>query len=98
MDNAGFDDSFMGTSYKAVFERKPMPDPGAQNYAWETLALPAFTPIGPGNVAIAMRPLPFGPPPLLTQQGAIVRGIPTTAGQIIGQPLINNLTPVGGQV
>lgn len=96
--NAGFEDTPMGVVYRGVHEQKRMPDPGAQAYAWETLALPAYTPIGPGNHAISFRAMPLGPPPLMTQQGAIVRGIPTTAGQIIGQPLINDLTPVGGQV
>lgn len=93
--NAGFDDTFMGVShYRPVHQKASLPDPGAQNYSWVTYALPAFTPIGAGNHAMSMRPRPFGPPPLISQQGAITVGIPLTAGQFILQPLLNPLTTV----
>jgi len=87
--NVGFDDTFMGIAYHGVHRQKGLPDPGAQNYAWETLALPAFTPIGPGIHAISQRLMPLGPPPMISQQGGIVTGIPTQAGQFIHQPLLN---------
>lgn len=92
--NAGFDDTFMGVShYRPVHQETEMPDPGASKYAWVTYALPAFTPIGPGVHAMSMRPQPFGPPPLMSQQGAITVGVPLTAGQFILQPLLNPLGP-----
>ncbi len=93
-----FDDGFMGTQYgqRWVNKKGNLPDPGAQAFAWETLQQAAFTPIGAGNLAIAMRSVPFGNGvPVMTQQGAIVNGVPTTAGQIYGQPLLN---PITGQV
>ena len=96
-ENAGFDDTFMGVSnYRTVWQKAGLPSPGAQNYAWVTYALPAFTPIGPGNHAMSMRPRPIGPPPMISQQGAVVIGIPLSAGQFILQPLLNPLTnPIG---
>jgi hypothetical protein len=93
--NQGFDDTFMGVSnYRPTWwNRKPnLPDVGAQAYAWTTYALPAFTPIGAGNHAMSMRPQPFGPPPMITQQGAITVGVPVVSGQFILQPLLNPLT------
>lgn len=94
-DNAGFDDSFMGVAYRSIHEGKAQPSPGAQAYAWETLGLPAFTPIGAGNHAMSKRPRPFSASaPLFTQQGARTIGVPLTAGQFILQPL---LIPEGGQ-
>jgi len=90
--NIGFDDTFMGIAYRGVHRDTPQPDPGAGSWAWNTLALPAFTPIGPGVHAISQRVMPLGPAPMIAQQGAIVVGIPTTAGQYIHQPLLNPLT------
>lgn len=78
-----------GPWFHAVWVRKMLPDPGAQNYAYETLALAPMTPIGPGIAT--RRPLfpPMNSPqPYVTQQGVLV-GIPTTAGQIYGAPLYN---------
>lgn len=93
--NAGFDETFMGVAhFRTVWQnqKKNLPDVGAQAYAYVTYALPAFTPIGPGNHAMSMRPQPFGPPPMISQQGAITTGIPLTAGQFILQPLLNPLS------
>ena len=72
-----------------------MPSPGAMRYAWESLGLEQFTPIGPG---VATRkpivPLPGGDQPYV---GLAVRldGIPTVAGQVVGQPLYNPGQPYG---
>jgi hypothetical protein len=96
--NAGFDDTPFGVIYRTVYAEKQQPDPGSGSFALESFALPAFTPIGAGNLAVINRLLPFGPPPMISQQGARVIGIPTTAGQIVGQPLINTMTPTPGQV
>lgn len=92
-ENVGFDDTFMGViNYRPVHQKGSLPSPGADNYAWVTYALPAFTPIGAGNHAISMRIMPFGPPPVIAQQGGITTGIPLTAGQFILQPLLNPLS------
>lgn len=90
--NVGFDDTFMGVSYRSAHQKMSLPDPGAQNYAWVTLALPAFTPIGPATHAGRDRLHVFDTPPMISQQGGIVTGIPTQAGQFIHQPLLNPLT------
>lgn len=80
--------------YKAVWERKAMPDPGAQNYAWESLGLEPFSPIGPGvRVRIGITPL-FSQ--IYTQQAGFLTGIPTTAGQMFGQPLFDPAAPGSG--
>ena len=91
-----FIDTLKGTLYKAVFERKQQPDPGAQAFAWETLALPAFTPIGPGVLAISKRPHAFYAPPAYGFAGTVIVGLPYIAGQYILQPLIDPNAPEGG--
>lgn len=82
---------------KNAFERKRLPSPGAQNYAYESLGLVGFTYIGPAVAARrsahgfygAMFP-PLQQPPVYALQQAAVAGVGgLSAGQIIGQPLIN---------
>lgn len=74
---------------KNAFERKKLPSPGAQNYAYESYGLPEFTFIGPA-VANRMMLRPLQPPPVYALQQASVAGVGgLSAGQIIGQPLIN---------
>jgi hypothetical protein len=81
-------------NYLNVWERKDMPDPGAQAYAWETLGLEPFSPIGPGvRTRIGIKPL-FAQ--VYTEQAVILNGIPTTAGQIFGQPLFDPSAPGSG--
>jgi hypothetical protein len=91
----GADDTLNGTMYKAVHERKRQPAPGAQSYSWETLALPAFTAIGAGNVAIRKRMHAWYYAPAYGFAGTVQIGLPYIAGQIISQPLIDPYTPVG---
>jgi hypothetical protein len=92
--NAGFTQREV-IGYKRVWERKRLPDPGSQNYAYETYAL---APLSPISSAVAIR----GAPPRLYEQQIYVGqsvsldGIPTTAGQIVTQPLYN--TETGGFV
>ena len=79
-------DRLSGT-WRAVFEAKPLPSPGAMNYAYESLGLAMFAPAGRGVFAPGTpNPLPHAP---LYQQGtASVQGIPVVAGQIFRQPLV----------
>ena len=84
-----FDHSLCGTLYQPVWERKHQPSPGAQAFAWETIALAAFTPIGPGTHAIRKRLKPFPQPPAWTDPASVLIGLPRIAGQYVLQPLIN---------
>lgn len=82
-------DSLQGTQYKSVHERKRQPGAGAQAFAWETIALPAFTPIGTGVHALSQRPHAFYYPPAYGFAGIITVGLPYIAGQYALQPLID---------
>lgn len=73
--------------YQGVWEKKRQPSPGAQAYAWESLGLSEFTPIGAGvHTRIGIRPLPGANQPAIGLAVAL-NGVPTTAGQLFGQPL-----------
>jgi len=80
-------------TYHAVWERKRMPDPGAQNYAWETYGLPPFTPIGTGIPT--QQPLIATSEQVYTMQAVSLVGMPTVSGQILGQPLFDPNVPGG---
>lgn len=41
-------DAGFGATYKQAWEFRPLPGAGALQYAWQTLALPLYTPIGAG--------------------------------------------------
>ncbi len=41
-------DAGFGAPYKQAWEYRPLPGAGANQWAWETLALPLYTPIGSG--------------------------------------------------
>ncbi len=75
--------------YQGVWEKKRQPSPGAQAYAWETLGLSPFTPIGPsifvrrGFTAVSEILQPY------VGQAVPLQGTPTVAGQIYGQPLFD---------
>lgn len=76
--------------YQGVWEKKRQPSPGAQAYAWETLGLSQFTPIGPAvTTRVGIAPLPGTPQPYIRGKAVSLQGVPTTAGQIIGQPLFD---------
>lgn len=77
---------------KAMYHwtRKRLPDPGAQNYAFETLGLVEFTPIGPaiGADIVLMKTQP--PAFYISNSMVVINGLGgLAAGQIILQPLIN---------
>lgn len=86
------------TVYQQVWERKRLPDEGAQSYAYESLDLAQFTYIGP---AVAVRN-PDPVPPLVQQvysyQAGTVIGLPgLSAGQFYSTPLYDqNGNPVDG--
>jgi hypothetical protein len=99
--NAGFEETLLGTAYKAVWRDKTanLPDPGAQAFAYETLGLVAFPPSGPSIVANAWRMHAFYSSPSVSRAAVRTIGIPTVAGQIFSQPLLDPYNkPVGGQV
>lgn len=70
---------------KMVWERKPLPSPGAMNYAYETLALAPQSEIS-GAVAQRQTLSLFGRQ-VYKYQDAWLAGFGTVSGQIIGQPL-----------
>lgn len=76
---------FLGT-FRVLYEAKPVPSPGAGNYAYESLGLAMFAPAGRG-VSVTGNPRPLQPAQLYQQKTAAVQGIPVVAGQIIMQPL-----------
>lgn len=80
--------------YEQVWERKAMPDPGAQNYAFETLQLAPFTPIGPTERT--RQPLVPTSPQIYVNYGALLSGMGTIAGQMVGQPLFDPNVPGNG--
>ena len=73
--------------YQGVWEKKRQPSPGAQAYAWESVGLAQFTPIGPSvHVRQGINVLPGAQQPYVGQ-GVWLDGVPTTAGQVFGQQL-----------
>lgn len=89
-DDAGF---------KMAWERKPLPGPGAMNYAYESLALPPQSAI---SGAVAQRNfLAVVKPNIYKFQDVLLNGIPMVAGQTILQPLYDpesgyvNGAPIG---
>ncbi|MDE2102817.1 MAG: hypothetical protein KGL39_36570 [Patescibacteria group bacterium] len=72
-------------TFEIAYERQNLPDPASGNYSYETLGLVRFPPSGP-SVAVR-QPLNT----LFSQMiaGFVVKlsGIPTTSGQLLGQPL-----------
>lgn len=76
-------------SYQGVWEKKRQPSPGAQAFAWETLSLAQFTPAGPSiTVRQGFRVLSGADQPYVGQAVSL-EGVPTTAGQVVGQPLFD---------
>lgn len=80
------DERFVNNNvYNQSWERRPLPDPGAQNYAFETLDLYALTPVGPGVGQFNyIKPLQAQ---TYVLQAVPLQGIPLTSGQIYGAPL-----------
>lgn len=76
--------------FHLVWHKTHQPSPGVMNYAYETLALFPVTPAGPTvNVRQPHRFNPLQPLQPVVTNAVPVQGIPTTAGQIFGQPLFD---------
>lgn len=87
IDDATLQPRGFGVGYFPTWEERPLPGPGAGNFSWEFLALQQYTPIGHG--VVPRRILYHTAQPLMTGQSVVTSGIPTVAGQIITQPLID---------
>lgn len=87
--NPGFDRSD-GGRYHAVFENRPQPTPGAMSYAYESLGLVQQAPSGP--TVTVRRPRSITAPQVYVKQGAMIAGVPLTAGQVFGAPLFDPAT------
>lgn len=73
-----------------AFENKfpyGFPVPGAQAYAFESLGLVEFSPIGPS--VVIQQPLSKIYPQLYTGQAVPLQGIPLQAGQVVTAQLID---------
>lgn len=81
--NAGFDER-EGT-FAIIHENKRQPTPGAMSYAYESLALPVFEPVGRAQVVKEPRKTFFAQ--TYTALAVRTNGVPITAGQVIMQPL-----------
>lgn len=76
--------------HQHVFENKfpwNFPSPGAQAYAFESLGLVEFSPIGPSGVVI--EPIRKFTPQMFVGQAVALQGIGIQSGQMITQPLID---------
>jgi len=82
---------FSGPKYES--KRAALPTPGAGAEAYESYALAAFTPIGPGTHAISKRLQAFYEGPSYTTPASVIAGIPRIAGQYVLQPLLNPYAP-----
>lgn len=89
-----FDDTGL---YHAVFEKKPQPDVGgARIYAWESLGLAEFTPIGPATARRGHWLITAAAGEWFPAQQLLTNGVPTNAGQLGGQPLFDESAPGTG--
>lgn len=84
VDNNLFMDRF---GMKMVFERKPLPSPGAMNYAYETLALAPQSEIS-GAVANRSQ-LMFIAQQVYKFQDVPLAGIGTVSGAMVTQPIFD---------
>lgn len=81
--------------FKQVWERKPLPSPGAMNYAFETLSLPPFSPID-GAISNRGQLSLFQYGQLYQYQAVNTVGVPTVSGQVIMQPLFDPASGYSG--
>lgn len=78
--------------HQHVFENKfpfNFPQPGAQAYAFESLGLVEFSPIGPSGAVLEPLRLSLGVPQMFSGQAVVLQGIGIQSGQLISQPLID---------
>lgn len=82
--------SGFGAHYQRVWERKELPQAGAQQWAWETLALPLYSVIGWGQPVRS--PLRAVDPSQFQKKGITLTTIGNPgilAGQMVSQPLLS---------
>jgi hypothetical protein len=82
--------------FQQIWRKKPQPSPGAQAYAYETLQLEPYTPIGTGIPT--RHPIRATADQIYTVQGGYLVGIPTVTGQTVHQPLFDPNAPNYGYV
>jgi hypothetical protein len=84
-------------NWRFTYERKRLPDPGAQNYAYENLGLVEFSPIGAAESNRGQfRSLQ--PPTAYAYLSAWLQGVGgLSQGTIYGQPLIAPQLPLEKQ-
>lgn len=82
-----------------TYERKRLPGPGTNNYAYENLGLVEFSPIGPAE-SNRMAIQPLQPAPLyVLGQSLLQTGVGgLSQGTIYGQPLVGPQMDVSGQI
>lgn len=86
-DKSRFADIWKNTYH---WQRKRLPTPGAQNYAFETLALAEFSPVGWGVRARQFFNVLQPPQLYVNGQALPITGLGgLIAGQVIMQPLID---------
>lgn len=87
--------SGFGAPYKQAWEYRPLPGAGAQQWAWTTLALPMYTPIGWGVRNKRQLAATASCPVMVAQQGITlspVQGSPIMGqqtGQFVTGPLLD---------
>src|ERR1700741_976418 len=77
--------------YHLTWEKRELPDAGAQQYAWETLGLPPYSKFGFGNINVT-NPLRETSPNSYIFQSVGIVGLPPTSvlqGQFTTQPLMD---------
>lgn len=84
-----------GAPYHQAWEFRPLPGAGAKQWAWETLALPLYTPIGAGTRNQRQFKATASSPVMVAVQGITIvpiSGAPIQGdltGQFITQPLLD---------
>ena len=82
--------SGFGKRYAQVWEYRPLPGAGAQQYAWETLVLPLYSAIGWGQ-AVTL-PMRATDPTMSQKKGITLTTIGNPGilhGQFVSQPLMS---------
>lgn len=88
-NNFGFVETGFVEPFHIVYERKQMPDFGALEYAYESLALPPMPPVGAGT-AVARLPIqPMQPPQAYSVLSVVTNGIWLEGGAYYNQPLVD---------
>lgn len=90
-----FEEMYGNVHYNWVQRSQPMAT-DAPTYAFVTLALPGFSPIGPSVAVRQPNPVPLIQQPYYKAQHIGLRGMGTQAGSFVMQPLANPNAPNAG--